>query len=81
MELKRLHDIRGDYEHDYYVVEVNEENNDLLEDIMCYYDDTCETLYDDDDCCNPYSIMKSKDGYDCYAVQRDDWEEWLNNHD
>ena len=80
MELKKLHDFSGGT-HNFYVLEVNEVNADKLEDIMCFYDDTHKTYYDDDECCNPYSILESRDGYDVVAVQRDDWEEWLNNHE
>ena len=43
------------------------------------YTDTNKTFYDEEE--NSYSILKSNDGYDEVAINQDDWEEWLNNHE
>ena len=78
LNYKMLHDFHGE-EKEFEVVPVDEAHNDKLEDIMCFYTDTNKTFYDEGE--NSYSILESNDGYDEVAINQDDWEEWLDNHE
>lgn len=72
-----LHDFYGN-EKEFEVVAVNEANEDRLEDILAYYEDTDGFFYDENE--ERYSILKSQDGLEV-AVNTDDWEEWLAQHE
>ena len=72
-----LHDFYGN-EKELEVVAVNEANEDKLEDILSYYEDTDGFFYDKNE--ERYSILKSQDGLEV-AVNTDDWEEWLAQHE
>lgn len=76
---KMLEDFYGN-KREFEIVDVNSADTEKLEELMMDYDDTNQTFYDDG---VPYTILKSKNpafGLE-FAVNQDEWEEWLNSYE
>lgn len=72
-----LHNFYGN-EKEFEVVVVNETNASKLEDILGYYEDTNMSFYDKNE--ERYSILENRIGLEV-AVNTNDWEEWLAQHE
>lgn len=72
-----LHDFYGN-EKEFEVVVVNKTNASKLEDILDYYEDTNKSFYDKSE--ERYSILENRIGIEV-AVNTNDWEEWLAQHE